>query len=85
MPYESFKDLVRLARDNKWFPNYEKLNALGQKGVPLEILILGSLRYLGRGWTYDDISESTGVSEEVHRIFFKAFVKHAVFICIRNG
>ena len=75
MPYTSFSELVDTARTDNWFPSYEKCNALGQKGVPLEILILGALRYLGRGWTYDDISERTGVSEEVHRIFFKAFVK----------
>ena len=75
MPYINFVNLVKEARDGNWFPSYEKCNALGQKGIPLEILILGSLRYLGRGWTFDDISESTGVSEESHRLFFTTFVK----------
>ena len=75
MPYIDFVKLVKEARDDNWFPTYEKCNALGQKGIPLEILILGALRYLGRGWTYDDISESTGVSEESHRVFLTAFVK----------
>jgi Plant transposon protein len=75
MPYSSFVELVKEARDEDWFPTYEKCNALGQKGVPLEIFVLGSLRYLGRGWTFDDISESTGVSEEAHRLFFNFFVK----------
>lgn len=44
-------------------------------GVPLDLLVLGSLRYLGRGWTFDDLEESTGISEEVHRVFFHHFVK----------
>jgi hypothetical protein len=25
---------------------------------PIELLLLGSLRYLGRGWTFDDLEES---------------------------
>ncbi len=37
--------------------------------------MLGALDYLGRGWTFDDIAEATGVSEEVHRTFFVDFVK----------
>ena len=73
MPYQSYRDLVREARENNWFPKYERCNAVGQKGVPLDLLILGALRYLGRGWTFDDIFEATSVSEEVHRTFFKAF------------
>jgi hypothetical protein len=73
MPYSSFLELVAEARADNWFPTCEKPNALGQLGIPLEILILGALRYLGRGWTFDDVSESTGVSEEVHRKFLKLF------------
>jgi hypothetical protein len=37
--------------------------------------VLGSLRYLGRGWTFDDLEEATGISEEVHRVFFHRFCK----------
>ena len=75
MPYSSFLELVAEARADNWFPTCEKPNALGQLGIPLEILILGALRYLGRGWTFDDVSESTGVSEEVHRKFLKLFCR----------
>jgi hypothetical protein len=38
-------------------------------------MILGALRYLGRGWTFDDCEESTAISEEVHRVFFHQFIK----------
>lgn len=75
MPYNEFKGLVKLARDQNWFPTYERMNACRQPGIPLDLFILGALRYLGRGWTFDDIAEATGVSEESHRIFFNLFVK----------
>lgn len=71
--HESFCDLVKEARDGNWFPQYEGHNAIGQPGICLDILILGALRYLRRGWTFDDISESTNVSEECHRRFFRDF------------
>jgi DDE superfamily endonuclease len=44
-----------------------------KKVSPIELLLLGTLRYLGRGWTFDDIEEGTKVSREVHRCFFHAF------------
>ena len=39
-------------------------------------MILTALRYLGRGWTFDDLSESTGISEEVIRVFFHTFIEY---------
>jgi DDE superfamily endonuclease len=44
-----------------------------KKVSPLELLLLDSLRYLGRGWTFDDIEDGTKVSREVHRCFFHSF------------
>ena len=43
---------------------------------PIELLVLGSLRYLGRRWTFDDIEEQTAISREVHRSFFHAFIDY---------
>ena len=40
MPHSAFKDLVKEARIDNWFPDYEKRNALGDMGVSLDILIL---------------------------------------------
>ena len=37
-------------------------------------MVLGALRYLGRGWTFDDLEESTAVSKDVHRVFFHVFI-----------
>ena len=73
MPYKSYRDIVAEVRNDDWVPSYEKCNALGQPGIPLDILILGALRYLGKGWTFDDLFESTSVSEEIHRKFLKDF------------
>jgi hypothetical protein len=42
---------------------------------PLPLLLLGSLRYLGRGWTFDDLEESTYIHKEVHRVFFHQFIE----------
>ena len=36
--------------------------------------MLVTLHYLGCGWTFDDVSESTGISEEVLSNFFENFV-----------
>ncbi len=40
----------------------------------MELLLLGSLRYLGRGWTFDDLEEATAISFEVHHNFFHQFI-----------
>ena len=32
------------------------------------------MHYLGRGWTFDDLSEGTGISRDVHRKLFHQFV-----------
>ena len=62
MPHPAFVNFMSLIRYEDMFPTYENCNALGQIRVPLELLVLGSLRYLGRGWTFDDYC---------HRMFFK--------------
>ena len=71
MPYDAFFRFVNTAREENWFPSYENCNALGQVGVPLDILILGCLRYLGRGWTFNDLEEATNISQ-VYFIYFTA-------------
>jgi hypothetical protein len=73
MPWKQFRWLVETARVEGWFPHHEQEDATGRRGVPLDLLILGSLRYLGRGWTFDDLEEATGISEETHRAFFHSF------------
>lgn len=75
MPWSSYRAIIQEARAKSWFPHCEKPDALGKVGAPLDLLVLGSLRYLGRGWTFDDLEEATGISQETHRKFFHAFCK----------
>ncbi len=49
-------------------------NKKNKKVSPIELLLLGSLRYLGRGWTFDDMRDVTYISRDVHRKFFHQFV-----------
>lgn len=75
IPWVKFMELVEIARLENWFPNIGSADCMGRVGAPLELLFLGSLRYLRRGWTFDDLAESTGISEEVHRRFFHKFCR----------
>lgn len=71
LPYHSWLEFVEDAKEGNWFPRW----MAGKDSSPLELLILGAFRYLGRGWTFDDLEEATGISEEVHRCFFHKFIE----------
>ena len=74
MPYATFLELVSDAKAGNWFPSWMGCNCAGKQSSPIELMILGSLRYLGRGWTFDDLEEATAVGEETHRRFFHQFI-----------
>jgi hypothetical protein len=76
LPYNSYVELVQTAKEENWFPKWADTSksAIGKQSSPLELLILGALRYLGLGLTFDDIEEATAISEEVHRVFFHKFI-----------
>ncbi|KAG7365255.1 plant transposon protein [Nitzschia inconspicua] len=80
LPYSNFLELVKRCTDDsnkpdgyfkRWRPGNQA--AGGKPAAPLELLVLTSLRYLGRGWTFDDLTEATAISEEVIRTFFHQF------------
>jgi DDE superfamily endonuclease len=76
LPYQQYLELVGDAIEGEWFPRWtSSKDATGKPSSPLELLILGALRYLGRGWTFDDCEESTAIGEETHRVFFHEFIK----------
>ena len=74
VPYANYLELLQWIRDDTRFARWcgEKIN--NNMSSPIQLLVLGSLRYLGRGWTFDDIEEQTAISKEVHRTFFHAFI-----------
>ena len=61
MPYDSFLLLVKDAKHENWFPREKSVNSAGRPSSPLELLILGSLRYLGRGFTFSGLWDVTFV------------------------
>ena len=74
LPYQSFLEFMEDARANNWFPWSTRPDATKKDPLPLELLILGAFRYIGRGFTFDDLEEATAISEETHRIFFHDFI-----------
>ena len=70
LPYDNYKDLVEWVRVDPLFDRWCGYKIRSNKCSPVELLVLGSLWYLGWGWTFDDIEECTAVSKEVHHVFF---------------
>mmetsp|Transcript_4557 Transcript_4557/g.6239 ORF Transcript_4557/g.6239 Transcript_4557/m.6239 type:complete len:153 (-) Transcript_4557:18-476(-) len=84
LKYTSFLNLMNLVEeDDKYFGHWKSADATGRPSSPIELLVLGSLRCLSRRMTtFDDIEESTVISEEVHRVFFHKFInfgRHVLF------
>ena len=76
LPYCKYKELLFELKENPLFSRWGdySYSCAGIPSSPMELLLLGALRYLGRGWTFDDVSESTGISENVLMHFFEIFV-----------
>jgi hypothetical protein len=66
MPHPSFLDLCASVREDPLFGQWiNRRDAAGRLSSPIELLVLGSLRYLGRGLTLIDLKDTTGISPEV--------------------
>jgi len=77
IPYSEYKVLVNDIRSCvRLFKRWLSPNVACEEASPIELLVLGVLRYLGCGWTFDDLEEVTGISEEVHRVFFHKFIEY---------
>ena len=76
LPYNSFKELLSMAEQSPLFDRWKdgRCDVVDSESTPLSLLILCGLRYLGRGWTFDDLSENTGISEELVRVFVHRFI-----------
>jgi hypothetical protein len=75
LPYPSYKDLLHQIASNNRFERWCGHKWNGKKSSPVQLFLLGSLRYLGRGWTFDDIEEQTAISVSVHRKFLHTFIE----------
>ena len=75
LPYKQYLELVELVQSSEWFDRWCGYKSNNKKVSLIEFLVLGSLHYLGRGWTFDDCEESTAIDKEVHRCFFQVFIQ----------
>ena len=44
--------------------------------APISLFLLCSLRYLGRGWTFDDPAENSAISLKLIYAFFHTFMNY---------
>jgi hypothetical protein len=72
VPFQLFLELLTMAKT--WFPQRE-FDVFGKEVSPIELKLLGSLRILGKGCSWDLLYELSGVSAEVHRRWTLAFIK----------
>jgi hypothetical protein len=70
LPYSSFLELVADISANDIFDRWCDIKNKNHRCSPIQLLVLGPLRYLGQGWTFEDIEESTAITLNVHRVFF---------------
>lgn len=76
MPFAEFRKLPQRIKNHESFARWNRPDATGSPPSPMGLLLLGSLRHLGRGLAFDDLEEHTATSEETHRQFFHCFVRH---------
>uniref|UniRef100_A0A7S2XME1 DDE Tnp4 domain-containing protein n=1 Tax=Attheya septentrionalis TaxID=420275 RepID=A0A7S2XME1_9STRA len=77
LPHAQFLELSEMLEASEDFRQWHAGNraANGKESFPIPLLLLTSLRYLGRGWTFDDLAENTAMGDEVIRTFFHCFIK----------
>ena len=77
MPYESYLDLVLECEKSPIMAQWSRLPEYRynkKKGASIELLVLCVLRWLGRGWTLDDLYENTMINPETIRLFIQQFI-----------
>ena len=76
LSYDSFKKILHDIKANEAFERWSKKDAVGNPPVPIELLLLGFFRYVGRGFTFDDLEECTAISAETHRQFMLSIIQY---------
>ena len=76
VPFSFFNELTAELEETDSFRQWRhgSRNCFGVLAAPISVLLLAALRYLGRAWTLDDLSESTCISQEVIRVFLHKFL-----------
>ena len=76
LPHSEFIEMLDRLAGNEKFKRWYRKDAVGNPSSPIELLLLGAFRYLGRGLTFDDLEEYTAINEETHRQFFHTFIAY---------
>lgn len=71
VPYQLYTHLLSMAKN--WFPQ-NVVDSFGYEVTPISLKLLGTLRILGKGCSWDLLYELSGVSAEVHRRWTLAFL-----------
>ena len=71
VPYQLYRQLLEIAE--RWFPQ-KYHDVCGKETTPVFLKLLGALRMLGKGCSWDLLYELSGVSAEVHRNWTLAFL-----------
>ena len=72
VPYQLYQQLLGFAEN--WFPQ-RLVDACGRELSPIFLKLLGTLRILGKGCSWDLLYELSGVSAEVHRKWTYKFLE----------
>ena len=78
VPYALFAQLLNLAKT--WFPQKE-LDVCGRELPPVSLKLLGTLRVLGKGCSWNLLYELSGVSADVHRTWSYKFMENLARKC----
>ena len=76
IPHDKFLEMVKDIKEHSLFSRWTQNDCIGNEPSDIRLLFLGTLRYLGRGLTFDDLEEYTYISKEVLRNFFLAFLEY---------
>jgi len=57
IPPSNYLEFMQWIQDDTRFACWCGAKVNNKMSSPIELLVLGSLRYLGRGWTFDNIEE----------------------------
>lgn len=71
VPYELFQLIYKITKDSGVFEDKDKeILKTGRRSARLDLLLLGALKCMGCGYTFDNIQELSGISAETIRVFF---------------
>ena len=66
------EEVTNIPLFNSW--DSSRTGCVGVPSLPIELLLLGVLCYLGRGWCFDDLEEQTCISDKTHRTFLHVYL-----------